>query len=148
MDDDAVRLKHLLIEIGKLHSMRDPMAAACADIHLTKPQIHAMGWLRLGTVTMGQLADHLGITEKTATGVVDRLEREGLVRRQRDETDRRVICVHLTRAGKTLAERLDKAFTRSLKLLLGLLDQPSRKALFQVLERLLSQLPPKLSKAG
>jgi DNA-binding MarR family transcriptional regulator len=41
----------------------------------------------------------------TITGVIDRLEKKGYVRRNRDQVDRRVIYVQLTTEGKRLAKR-------------------------------------------
>ena len=42
-----------------------------------------------GRVTAGRLAELTGLTTGAITGVVDRLEKAGLVRRERDEEDRR-----------------------------------------------------------
>ena len=46
-----------------------------------------------GRVTAGRLADVTGLTTGAITGVVDRLEKAGLVRRERDETDRRKVFI-------------------------------------------------------
>jgi DNA-binding MarR family transcriptional regulator len=42
----------------------------------------------------------------TITGVIDRLESAGHVRRERDQRDRRVVWVTLTDAGRELVDRL------------------------------------------
>jgi DNA-binding MarR family transcriptional regulator len=44
------------------------------------------------------------VKSSTVTGVVDRLEQKGLVRRARNSPDRRVINVELTKAGTRLAQ--------------------------------------------
>jgi DNA-binding MarR family transcriptional regulator len=46
-----------------------------------------------GRVTAGRLAEVTGLTTGAITGVVDRLEEAGLVRRERDETDRRKVFI-------------------------------------------------------
>lgn len=46
-----------------------------------------------GRVTAGRLAELTGLTTGAITGVIDRLERAGLVQRERDETDRRKVYV-------------------------------------------------------
>lgn len=46
-----------------------------------------------GPLTPGRLAELSGLTTGTVTGVLDRLERAGYVRRQRDATDRRKVLV-------------------------------------------------------
>src|ERR1700692_2201223 len=48
---------------------------------------------REGRVTAGRLAEVTGLTTGAITGVVDRLEKAGLVRRERDESDRRKVFI-------------------------------------------------------
>lgn len=50
----------------------------------------------------GELAGHLRCTPATVTSVVATLERGGHVRRTRDDTDRRVVRLHLTDTGRDL----------------------------------------------
>ncbi|PSR22613.1 MAG: MarR family transcriptional regulator [Sulfobacillus acidophilus] len=65
---------------------------------------------------MGELADLLGLTESAATRLVDRLLRMNLVRRDRDDVDRRVVRVRLSSYGRQLADlvfqRRQEQFTR------------------------------------
>lgn len=65
---------------------------------------------------MGELAELLGLTESAATRLVDRLLRMNLVRRDRDEVDRRVVRVRLSSYGRQLADlvfqRRQEQFTR------------------------------------
>ncbi|MCW2958271.1 MAG: MarR family transcriptional regulator [Solirubrobacterales bacterium] len=58
-------------------------------------------------MSMRELAAALGIDPANATGVVDDLEVQGLVRRGPHPTDRRAKLVEATRKGKTLARRAD-----------------------------------------
>ena len=46
-----------------------------------------------GRMTAGRLAELTGLTTGAITGVVDRLETAGFVRRERDETDRRKVFI-------------------------------------------------------
>jgi DNA-binding MarR family transcriptional regulator len=55
-----------------------------------------------GTLPMRALAESLDVSQASATGIVDRMEQRGLVERQRDEADRRVIRVALTDEGRGL----------------------------------------------
>jgi DNA-binding MarR family transcriptional regulator len=62
----------------------------------------------LGTeddVTLRELADRTLITKGTLTGVVDRLERRGIVRRRPDPQDGRRTFVELTPSGRRLFAR-------------------------------------------
>jgi DNA-binding MarR family transcriptional regulator len=55
-----------------------------------------------GSVTMGSLADQLRYDASNLTGVIDRLEERGAVRRQPQPQDRRVKGVMLTDQGARL----------------------------------------------
>src|SRR6202008_695441 len=46
-----------------------------------------------GRMTAGRLAELTGLTTGAITGVVDRLEKAGFVRRERDESDRRKVFI-------------------------------------------------------
>src|SRR3954453_12815280 len=58
-----------------------------------------------GRVTAGRLAEVTGLTTGAITGVVDRLEKAGFVRRERDASDRRKVFIatvpeNIARVGK------------------------------------------------
>jgi DNA-binding MarR family transcriptional regulator len=88
-----------------------------------------------GRVTAGRLAELTGLTTGAITGVIDRMEKAGLVRRERDEEDRRKVYVAIVpeaiaKVGR-FYEPLQKAVTRDwegytdaeLKLLLRFMTQ-------------------------
>ena len=53
----------------------------------------------LGSMTQGEVSTKVLKSGSNMTTVIDNLERDGLVRRERDAKDRRVIHIHLTEAG-------------------------------------------------
>ncbi|SFP85606.1 DNA-binding transcriptional regulator, MarR family [Amycolatopsis arida] len=53
---------------------------------------------RNGPLSAGQLAEEVGLTPGAVTGMVDRLERAGLVRREPDLADRRRVLISVTEA--------------------------------------------------
>jgi MarR family 2-MHQ and catechol resistance regulon transcriptional repressor len=53
----------------------------------------------LGSMTQGEVSTKVLKSGSNMTTVIDNLERDGLVKRERDAQDRRVIHVHLTEAG-------------------------------------------------
>jgi DNA-binding MarR family transcriptional regulator len=68
---------------------------AVADIAgISNSDLECMDFLHLeGRVTAGRLAEVTGLTTGAITGVVDRLEKAGYVRRERDESDRRKVFI-------------------------------------------------------
>jgi MarR family transcriptional regulator, organic hydroperoxide resistance regulator len=57
------------------------------------------------SLSLGELARRMYLHPSTITGLIDRLEKKGLVERDRDQTDRRVIKLRLTSKGKGLVKR-------------------------------------------
>jgi DNA-binding MarR family transcriptional regulator len=57
-------------------------------------------------MTMGDVAELLEVTPRTVTGLVDNLERDGLVRRVDDPNDRRSIYAELTDQGRDRVKAL------------------------------------------
>jgi DNA-binding MarR family transcriptional regulator len=61
---------------------------------ISASDLECLDFLNLeGRVTAGRLAEVTGLTTGAITGVVDRLEQAGLVRRERDDNDRRKIFI-------------------------------------------------------
>lgn len=76
-----------------------------ADHGLTISQFGVLeGLYHLGPLSQRQLADKILRSSGNLTMVIDNLERDGLVRRERDTQDRRVMNVFLTDEGHALVE--------------------------------------------
>jgi DNA-binding MarR family transcriptional regulator len=58
-----------------------------------------------GPLTLGELAAAEGVRSATMTGIVNGLERDGLVRRRPHGTDRRAVSIEATVAGRRVLER-------------------------------------------
>lgn len=80
-----------------------------SQMDLTFPQAMVLTVLgEEGPVPISALAERTGSANSTVSGIVDRLEKLGLAKRQRSETDRRVIYVSATEKYAALR---DKAVT-------------------------------------
>jgi MarR family transcriptional regulator, 2-MHQ and catechol-resistance regulon repressor len=60
----------------------------------------------LGPLSQGQVSNKVLKSSGNVTLVIDNLEKQGLVRRERESTDRRVVTIHLTDKGLELVERI------------------------------------------
>jgi DNA-binding MarR family transcriptional regulator len=75
------------------------------NYHVSAPQLNCLLALNeAGPLPPSQIARHIMVKSSTVTGVIDRLEYKGLVKRTRNSPDRRVITIELTEAGRTLAQ--------------------------------------------
>jgi DNA-binding MarR family transcriptional regulator len=83
--------------IRKTGSLMQLVGQAAADrIGINATDLNCLNILSFrGQLTAGELARETGLTTASITGVVDRLEEAGYVRRERDTKDRRRVVVHL-----------------------------------------------------
>ncbi len=114
MPDRATLLRELLDEMSshapakQMHAMRHWPSGRLSLVHLNVLVVLDAD----GPLPMRGLAEALDVSQASATGIVDRMEQRGLVARDRDAEDRRIVHVALTDQGReliagTAAERRD-----------------------------------------
>lgn len=94
LDRDALLQANL--QLGRELSARTLMfhGAVSDRVGLSAVEHKALDLLsRAGALTAGQLSDLTGLTTGAITGLVDRLEKAGFVRRERDPNDRRKVVI-------------------------------------------------------
>jgi DNA-binding MarR family transcriptional regulator len=90
----------------------------------------------LAGLRLTDLGDRLLIRPPSVTGVIDRMQRQGLVLRANSETDLRTKYVSLTPAGHQLTARILEAHGTRTRELLGPLTPNDQRRLCQLLDRL------------
>jgi DNA-binding MarR family transcriptional regulator len=88
---------------------------------------------RRGPTRQSVLATEFGVAPHTITDIVDALERDGLVARQPDSTDRRAKLVALTGRGETALAAAASTRERLVKQIFGGLDPADRATLIRLL---------------
>nr|WP_155666202.1 MarR family transcriptional regulator [Ornithinibacillus caprae] len=74
---------------------------------ITSPQFIALQWLlEEGDLTIGELSTKNGLAFSTTTDLVDRMEKNELVERVRDQSDRRVVRIHVLDKGKRIIKEV------------------------------------------
>jgi DNA-binding MarR family transcriptional regulator len=82
--------------------LKRPVREAIAGSGLTAPQVSVLKTLtETEGLSLKDLSARLGLAHSTVSGIVDRLERRGLVRRRTSTVDRRVSCINPTATVKT-----------------------------------------------
>ena len=112
-------------------------SGAWMDLDVTMPQMKVLMLLREnGALRVGVLARHLNVSTPTITGIVDRLVRQELVKREDDPSDRRVVLNVLTTKGEQLMERLRHRSDEELMKIVGTLSAQEQTDLSRSLKRL------------
>lgn len=94
---------------------------------------------RTHVLTPAQLADQAGVTRATMTGLIDTLERAGMVTRKPDPADRRMLSVELTSAGLAFLERILPEHFRRISRLMAALSEAERRTLVRLLGKITGQ---------
>lgn len=87
-----------------------------------------------------ELAEWLDVTPVTVGRMIDRLERQNLVRRESHPADRRAICVFVGEGATELLDRLSGKASETRQRALAGLSAEERRQLLAVLDRLRSNL--------
>jgi len=115
------------------------LAEIAAEHELSIVQVRLLGVLRDRRPRMAQLARLLGLTKSSATGLVDRAVRRGLVQRATVPVgDERAIHVELTDDGRNLVEGLALQVAGRLGALVEELSETNRKRLSLLLTQVVS----------
>jgi DNA-binding MarR family transcriptional regulator len=122
---------------GVARQLRHQAQRALAPWDVTPSEARALGVLsRHGPVRLGALSEHLRIAARSATEVVDALEKDGLVERRPDPCDRRATLVSLTVRGAQVAAGVRSARDAETEKIFARLDDADRASLIRILRNL------------
>jgi DNA-binding MarR family transcriptional regulator len=77
------------------------------DFDITVPQFSALQWLiNEEGLTIGELSRRMSLACSTITDLIDRMERNDLVVRERDKNDRRIVRIRVKQKGYELVEKV------------------------------------------
>ena len=133
---EIVYLIRKLMQAGALYSKE-----LNKKYNVSAPQLASLRvLLHDGAMPPSQIAKQIMVNSSTLTGVIDRLEKKGLVSRLRNDPDRRIIRVELTEAGRALAESAPPPI--QVKIIKGMrkLEQTEREKIIQSLTKLTEML--------
>ncbi|MDN7245917.1 MarR family transcriptional regulator [Planococcus shenhongbingii] len=104
---------------------------------ITPPQFIALQWLfEHGDMTIGDLSNKMYLAFSTTTDLVDRMEKNELVVRIREEQDRRVVRIKLLKEGERIIEEVIEKRQDYLKSVLADFNEEEVQQLSLLLEKL------------
>ena len=101
--------------------------------------------LHKGSLPVNTIGEKVLLTSGSITTAVDRLEKKGLVKREKSDYDRRVVLVHLTESGRELITEAFETHAEQLDRLYEVFDEEERVQ-FANLTRKLGVYAEKLAK--
>ena len=145
---DSVRLSLRLLTTGRLIE-REVDALMRARFGSTIARFDFLSALdRHGALTLGEVSQHLIVSNGNVTQLRTRLEADGLIESEADASDRRILRVRLTRRGEGVFKQMAKAHAARVESLLGELTQTDRLALMRLLDGARASVRRSLTKGG
>ena len=126
--DVADQIIDLLAPLLAQHRRRWAERAQARGLSIIGFQVLALLEIN-GAMPMGRLAEALDVALPNATGIVNRLADRGIVTRDHDELDRRVVRVALSDAGRELVAEMEAERRARIHRLIGALDAGQRERL-------------------
>ena len=136
-DHQALRLWLRLLTCSQLIE-REVRARLRGRFDTTLPRFDLMSqlWRYPDGLKMNELSRHLMVTGGNVTGIVDPLEKEGLVERTAEPADRRAYRVRLTRAGRRAFGEMARAHEGWIVELLAGLSRRDQADIYKLLGQL------------
>ncbi len=135
----AKRFEKVFTEFFNIVRLRKP--SSFSNINITEPQYFTLNYLaKNNNCTMGGLKEHLDVSLSTLTGIIDRMVRDGFVERERDDDDRRLVRVKLTKKGNGIAEEINIKRLERIIAVLEVLSKEDQELLIGTIERLTEHL--------
>lgn len=122
-----------------IHSVDLYSKQLSANSQITSPQlICLLSIVEHGALTATAISREIHVSPSTVVGILDRLEEKGLVRRDRDREDRRVVTVTATEKGATLAREAPSPLQKTLADSLVALPELEQATIALSLERIVA----------
>lgn len=115
-----------------------------SSIGLTLSEVRVLRSLSLnGASSMVTLAKDQQMTPGGMTGLVDHLEEEGLIQRDRSESDRRIINIEITKEGRKVVSRATSIFERFMEKSLESLTEEEIETFLRIMNKMISSTQDK-----
>lgn len=126
MSDSDNQKKYIIARLFHDLSMtvKQTMRKEFESMGVTMPQSMVIGTLiKGGTMKVSELSEALGFTNSTTSGILDRLEKQDIIRRERTPEDRRVVYITITDTFKEKHNGFESCFSQNFEKLLKGADE-------------------------
>ena len=118
-------------------------------VGLTGPQLVILQEIdNLGEVTAGEIARAVSLSQATVTGILERMEKRGLLARQRCDSDKRRIMIRITPSGKHILQEAPPLMQEAFIERFASLQDWEQTMILSALQRLVSIMDARAIQAG
>lgn len=106
-------------------------------VGLTGPQLVILQYISaVEEISVGEVAKNVSLSQGTVTGILERMEKRGLVVRQKDRYDKRRVLVRITESGKKLLKKAPPVMEESFLKKFNQLQNWEKTMILSALQRL------------
>lgn len=139
IDQFSSRLAHLLPRLMRECTRYE--SNYLSEGLITLQQYTTMEFIhQMGVTKMSDLAKAINLQMSSATGMIDRLIKQDLVKRERSEEDRRTVFVDLTKKGYKVLKEIHEQKQQSIQKLFSKLSANERTQYLDIIEKLVGDL--------
>jgi len=144
-NESKVNLEEMIFDyIDKVKYLLSPEIWGNDLFNCSKNEVFLLLLLyRNSEVNMTQIAEYLNAPLNTATGIVARMEKRGLVNRERSSEDKRVVTIKLTAAGRGYIKDMIKEITRYGQLMIDGFTPEEINLVFKMVDKVMDTLSSK-----
>ncbi len=137
---EILELRDLIHEIS--HISKVEMMRELAEFKITLAQFNVLRCLEFqeGETSISKISHECQAVLPTMSGILERLEGRGLVRRSRDPNDRRSFLISITPEGQTLLDKIKRTHTKQIEAFLIEISASERKTFIRLLDQYLNHL--------
>ena len=142
MKDVTLELVEMIFKVTQL--MKKEITSDNKKATLSAPQFYTLMLInRRENISMSEVASDFHIELPSATSMINKLSKLGLVRRIEDENDRRLVRLTLTKKGKMVLRKATNQRKNKLKGFLSQLSDDNKLKLLSVLQSSIEKLQNK-----
>ena len=145
MLSDETKLLKLLHNIGKL--LRSQIEKKFSKFGFTMPQLAVLKFIsEQNETTLTEVARHVGFSNSTTCGILDRMEKHNVITRERASQDKRLVIIKMSEQGKKFKDDLLLSKKALLAGLLSQIEPKARKEFIDTMERFETLLEKAINK--
>jgi MarR family transcriptional regulator, organic hydroperoxide resistance regulator len=137
--ENSVEDWELIAQVCQVYRSLSDSLMAQIDMHRAQATLLCRLFIQNG-MTQSEIGEQLAIQGATVTNIVQRLEEAGLVIRQRDPEDNRLVRVYLTEAGRERERSIVAQFTRLEEGVFKGISEVERALLRRMLQQMLHNM--------
>lgn len=114
------------------------------ELEITMSQEELLSGFRKSSLTIKEISLQMHVTSSAATQLVEHMELDGLVKRERSEDDRRVVNVSLTSLGRKKQKKVDEMREKLVDLMVSDLSDEQIRTLLNIQQHIINTLKAQL----